>query len=189
MNNSEPMPTLFTPRLILKKFTLDEIMAVHGWLNDPELAYFDDDEPPTETASSLAETKTTLERWINRPLSSGIIDLAIHKRENDQAIGFCQIAHIDTYNQRCDLGLVIGHKPDWGKGYGREAVQALIRFCFVDLKLNRIGAEIYEFNQRSLKLFTHLGFQHEGTKRQYVFKDNQFKDELVFSLLREDWRE
>ncbi|MAT43286.1 MAG: hypothetical protein CL609_13180 [Anaerolineaceae bacterium] len=189
MNNLDSMPTLTTPRLILKSFTVDQLETVHRWLNDPELAYYDDDEPPTETSSTLEETKTTLARWINRPLSSGIIDLAIHKQENDQAIGFCQIAHIDTYNQRCDLGIVIGHKPDWGNGYANEAVQALIRYCFVELKLNRIGAEIYEFNHRSLKLFKKLGFQQEGTKRQYVFKDNQFKDELVFSLLRGDWQE
>lgn len=183
------MTTLLTPRLLLKEFTLDQVQVVHGWLNDPELAYYDDDEPPAEQPTSLAETEKTLERWINRPESSGIIDLAIHKREEDTAIGFCQIAHIDTYNQRCEIGVVIGSKPDWGQGYAREAVLALIRYCFVDLNLNRIGAEIYEFNQRSLNLFKSLGFQHEGTKRQYVFKDEQFKDELVFSLLREDWRE
>jgi ribosomal-protein-alanine N-acetyltransferase len=53
--------------------------------------------------------------------------------------------------------------------------------------MNRIGAEIYEFNTPSIKLFERNGFQLEGKLRQYIFKDGVFKDELLYSLLREDW--
>ena len=53
--------------------------------------------------------------------------------------------------------------------------------------MNRIGAEIYEFNEPSIKLFESNGFQLEGRLRQYIFKDGVYKDELLYSLLREDW--
>jgi RimJ/RimL family protein N-acetyltransferase len=53
--------------------------------------------------------------------------------------------------------------------------------------LNRIGAQIYAFNARSIRLFEGLGFRCEGARRQYVFKDGTFKDEVLYSLLKENW--
>ena len=53
--------------------------------------------------------------------------------------------------------------------------------------MNRIGAEVYEFNARSIRLFESHGFRREGVRRQYIFKDGVFKDEFLYSLVREDW--
>jgi ribosomal-protein-alanine N-acetyltransferase len=98
------------------------------------------------------------------------------------------IALINRYNCRCELGIGLGwNKANWGKGYATETLQAIIAYCFRELKMNRIGAEIYEFNTRSIRLFERNGFQREGTKRQYIFKDGVFKDEYLYSLLRGEW--
>lgn len=95
-------------------------------------------------------------------------------------IGCGDIAHVDSYNQRCDLGITLGYdKQNWGKGYASEALRAAIAFCFNELSMNRIEAEIYEFNLRSIRLFEGLGFTKEGVKRQYVLKDGVYKDEYI----------
>ena len=49
-------------------------------------------------------------------------------------------------------------------------------------------AEIYAFNERSRKLFESLGFKHEGTLRQNVWKNGGFYDDTIYGLLRDEWK-
>lgn len=94
------------------------------------------------------------------------------------------IAFIDDYNKSCKIGMTIGEKEQWGMGYGTEALIELIRYSFEDLGMNRIGAEIFQFNERSIKLFEQCGFQREGVERELVYKDGKFKDQYIYGLLR-----
>jgi ribosomal-protein-alanine N-acetyltransferase len=179
---------LTTERLTLKPHTAANLEWLNALFNDPDEQYFNDDSPPKEAPESLEETQKLLDRILNRPADSGHIDYAIHRRGDDDLIGCGMIAHIDCYNRRCDLGISMGYnKENWGKGYAREAMQAVITYCFTELDLNRIAAQVYEFNMRSIRLFESLGFRREGAKRQYIFKNGTFKDEVQYSLLREDW--
>jgi RimJ/RimL family protein N-acetyltransferase len=176
-----------TPRLILKSHTEKNLTKLHEWFNDPELTYYDDDDPVSEDPIPVERIEAILERMMTRTLEDGIIHYAIHKKDDDCLIGYGMIANINTYNQRCDLGISMGEKQFWGNGYGRETIEAIIAYCFTTLNLNRIGAAIYEFNLRSKHLFEGLGFQQEGVLRQNVLKDGVFKDECLYSLLRESW--
>lgn len=178
---------ILTDRLVLKPHTQNNLAWLNSTFNDPNEDYFNGDEPPKSRPETLEETQKILDRILNRPEDADIIDYAIHKKDTDQIIGCGMIAHIDSYNKRCDLGISLGWNQDnWGKGYASEALQSVIQFCFTELGLNRIGAEIYEFNTRSIRLFERNGFQREGVKRQFIFKDGRFKDEYIYSLLREN---
>ena len=55
------------------------------------------------------------------------------------------------------------------------------------LRLNRIGAAVYDFNHRSIRLFEGLRFCREGTLRQNILKQGRFADEHLYSLLRAEW--
>lgn len=181
------IPRLITTRLILKAHTLANLERMNAWFNDATLQYYDDDDPPLEAPQSLEKTRVILERMMSRTLEDGILHYGIHKRGSGEFIGYGMIAHIDQYNRRCDLGLTLGEKQEWGQGYGHETLQAVIEYCFTDLGLNRVGAALYEFNRRSQRLFEGLGFTREGVLRQYVVKDGTFKDEWHYSLLRAEW--
>jgi ribosomal-protein-alanine N-acetyltransferase len=177
-----------TERLILKPHTQNSLAWLNTTFNDPREGYFDDDSPPRENPLSLDETQKILDRILNRPEDSDIIDYAIHQQSNDELIGYGMIAHIDHYNHRCDLGISLGwDEAAWGKGYASETLRAVLVYCFGDLKMNRVGSEIYEFNTPSIKLFERNGFRREGTKRQYIYKDGIFKDMHLYSLVREEW--
>ena len=179
---------IITERLILKPHTQNSLVWLNTTFNDPQEDYFSGDDPPKECPETLEETQKLLDRILNRPPDADIIDYAIHKKENDALIGCGMIALMNRYNRRCALGIGLGwNKDNWGKGYASETLQAIIAYCFKELDMNRIGAEIYEFNAPSIKLFERNGFQLEGRLRQYIFKDDVFKDELLYSLLREDW--
>jgi [ribosomal protein S5]-alanine N-acetyltransferase len=182
------MLRITTERLVLKPHTPDNLVWLNTTFNDPDEIYFNGDEPPKEHPETLEETGKLLDRILNRPPDADISDYAIHKKDTDELIGCGMIALINRYNRRCELGIGLGwNKDNWGKGYASETLRAIIAYCFNELGMNRIGAEIYEFNARSIRLFEKQGFRREGVKRQYIFKDGVFKDEYIYSLLREDW--
>lgn len=177
-----------TERLILKPHTQNSLAWLNTAFNDPLEDYFNGDSPPKECPETMEETQKILDRILHRPPDADIIDYAIHKKDGDELIGYGMIAHIDHYNCRCELGISLGwDRANWGKGYASETLQAIIAYSFKELGMNRIGAEIYEFNLHSIRLFERNGFQQDGTRRQYILKDGVFKDEHLYSLLRDDW--
>jgi [ribosomal protein S5]-alanine N-acetyltransferase len=177
-----------TKRLILKPHTQNSLIWLNTTFNNPEEDYFNGDDPPKESPEPLEVTQKLLDRILNRSPDADIIDYAIHKKDTDELIGCGMIAQINHYNRRCDLGIGLGwNKDNWGKGYASEALQAIVAYCFNELNLNRIGAEFYEFNERSIRLFERNGFRREGVFRQYIFKDGVFKDGYLYSLVRGDW--
>jgi RimJ/RimL family protein N-acetyltransferase len=177
-----------TERLVLKPHTSDSLIWLNSTFNDPNEEYFNGDDPPKERPETLEETGKLLDRILHRPLDADIVDYVIHKKDSGEMIGCGMIALINQYNRRCSVGIGLGwNKDNWGKGYASETLRAIVPYCFIELGLNRIEAEIYEFNDRSIRLFERLGFHREGTRRQYILKDGIFKDEYIYSLLREEW--
>jgi RimJ/RimL family protein N-acetyltransferase len=177
-----------TPRLILKKHSIANYLNLNKWENDQELLYFNDCQPTDRLEMSLEESKKFVEDLVFGD-SKTMIHYAIHKKKDDSFIGYGIIAFIDCFNGSCKLSIVIGEKNEWGQGYGKEALQCVIHFCFETLNMNRIGADIYGFNKRSIRLFKSLGFKREGVIREAVKKDSKYKDEFIFGLLKKEWIE
>ncbi len=178
---------LTTQRLRLTPHILPDAEAMNRWSADPELCYYSDDTPAPAEPEPIEETRRYIERIITRQ-DDNILRWGVRRIEDDQLIGFCMIVFIDHHNLKCKVGMAIGEKTAWGKGYGREVLEALVRHCFEVLGMNRIGAEIYAFNAPSIRLFERTGFQREGVIRQSVVKNGLYEDEYVYGLLRDEWR-
>jgi len=180
---------LETERLLLKPHTLANVHSMLAWENDPDLLYYSDNQPEDrepQTVEDLTEYLTTIMQESPLP---GMIHYAIHKKAGQELVGYGMIALIDRHHRQCKLGIVIGEKQEWGQGYAQEALQAVIAYCFTTLNMNRIGAEVYDFNQRAVQLFERLGFKREGTVREAVWKKGRFADEYMYGLLRREWKE
>lgn len=177
---------LETERLILKPHTMDNLNKMNKWRNDNELLYYDGDCPEVVVPIPMESTTRYLEYIINNQDDENI-RYGIHRKVDDELIGFCIIAFIDRYNRNCRFGITIGEKDQWGKGYGSEIIKEVKRYCFLELNMNKIGVELYSFNERSKRLFEGAGFKREGILREKVFKNGRFEDEYVYGLLREEW--
>jgi RimJ/RimL family protein N-acetyltransferase len=86
------------------------------------------------------------------------------------------------------FGIGIGVTSMWGKGYGTEATRLLVRHAFQTLNLNRVGLEVYEFNQGAIRCYEKAGFRIEGRLRQSYFADGRYWDTVVMGILREECR-
>ncbi|MDF2674103.1 MAG: N-acetyltransferase, partial [Clostridiales bacterium] len=112
---------LETNRLVLKPHTMANLEKMNKWRNDNELLYYDGDCPEVIEPIPIDSTKRYMEYIINNQDKESI-RYGIHRKVDDELIGYCIIAFIDSYNRNCRIGLTIGEKRYWGKGYGSEII-------------------------------------------------------------------
>lgn len=94
----------------------------------------------------------------------------------------------DVYRFNYELGYWLG-EPYWGKGIMTAVVKEMVKKGFSELKAHRIFAGIFDFNNASAAVLLKCGFRHEATLHQSVYKNNQWADELIFSMLETDYTE
>ena len=111
----------------------------------------------------------------------------IRTLDGDQLIGNCSLMQTDWRNRKAVLGIGIGDKAYWGKGYGSEATALLMEYAFDELNLHRVELEVYDFNERARRAYEKVGFVHEGICREALFRDGAYHDIHIMGLLREDW--
>ncbi len=89
----------------------------------------------------------------------------------------------DIYKMNAEVGYWVG-EPFWGKGIATQALKLIIEYGFNTLAINRIYASVFAPNKASAKVLEKAGFVYEGTQRQSVYKNDEYLDELFYSLLR-----
>lgn len=115
------------------------------------------------------------------------VRLAIVLKKNDRLIGSTSLDNINWVDRSASTGTLIGEKRDRGKGYGSEAKSLLLRYAFQTLGLNRIESKVLCYNHASLRYTEKCGYHQEGVLRQAIYKNGQFHDLVVLSILREEW--
>jgi ribosomal-protein-alanine N-acetyltransferase len=112
----------------------------------------------------------------------------LFRQEDGQLMGGITIANI-RYGVAlsASVGYWLG-QPYTGQGHMTEALRRVAGFCFNDLYLHRIEAACIPENTASRKVVTAVGFQEEGLARQYLKINGQWRDHVLYGLLREDVR-
>lgn len=116
-------------------------------------------------------------------------EFAIALKEGNKYIGGIGLTKIDLVQETGSLGYWLGEKY-WRKGYGSEALDAVLKFAFNELKLRRLEAGVVVGNPSSGKLLEKFGAKLEGMKRKGIRckSDNKIKDENIYGLLKEEWK-
>jgi RimJ/RimL family protein N-acetyltransferase len=130
------------------------------------------------------------ERWFDRMLDAHGKEswsFVICRREDDRAVGGIDLHDVNLRNGSASLGIAIGDPDDTGRGYGGDAIRALLGFGFGQLRLERIELDVYDFNERARRVYERVGFQHEGTLRRALFRDGAFHDVHRMAILRGEW--
>lgn len=113
----------------------------------------------------------------------------IRPLETDQAIGMVDLSGIDWTAGNCWVGIGIGEREYWGKGYGSEAMDLVLRFAFSALNLRRVSLDVFEYNQRAYRSYCKVGFKEEGRMRQWMMRGGERFDLVFMGILREEWEE
>ncbi|WP_203332247.1 GNAT family N-acetyltransferase [Planococcus beigongshangi] len=139
---------------------------------------------------SFPVSKIQQEKWfLANTNTQNDIRLIIETNE-DGAIGFANIVDIDWKNRSAFHGIKIANKKFRSRGIGTDTVMAVMRYAFEELQLNRLDGTIIKYNEPSTKLYCDkCGWKVEGIKRKAVFKSNEYHDELMVGILKEEYIE
>lgn len=127
-------------------------------------------------------------QWFNTVSNDSNNIRLIIETEKDGAIGFANIVNIDWKNRTAFHGIKIASREFLSKGIGTDTVMTIMRYAFEELNLNRLEGTILEYNKPSQGLYINkCGWVVEGKKRNSVFKNNQYNDEILVSILKEEY--
>ncbi|MDD2717602.1 MAG: GNAT family protein [Candidatus Wallbacteria bacterium] len=153
------------------------------WIYDPEVAQFVLFHPPY---SRLYE-KEWLEK-ASRHGEKGTYTFAIVIKSNDVHIGNCGLHGVNPISRNAELGIMIGDRHYWGKGFGTDAMKILCQWGFEGLNLHKIFLKVYDFNKRGIRCYEKTGFKQEGVLRQQCFLRGAYHDEVVMGLIRDEFQ-
>ncbi|GAA5900094.1 hypothetical protein JCM5296_002054 [Sporobolomyces johnsonii] len=103
-------------------------------------------------------------------------------------VGWFCLNKVQDTHRKTTFGLAI-HAKHQGKGYGKEAMEWLLEMAFMRFGLNKVEGDVFSWNVPAQKVYQSLGFVEEGRRRQSLFQEGEFRDELIYGLLASEWRE
>ena len=189
----------------------EDLSLVVRWMNDPEVRYWlhhsdrpdatvetvrgrfgltDDGFPNLvwmiETLRVLPQTQSPTQGGLLRVLPD---DPAHSGQAEGRPVGHVGLLGVDAHHKRAELAISIGEKECWSRGYGTDAISAVLRHGFATLGLRRIDLHTDADNARGIRCYEKAGFVREGVMRERRLRYGEPVDMVVMGALREEWLE
>ena len=180
--NSETLPIITTPRIVLRWISEDDIGSLYEIFSDPQVMRYwstvplPNREAAAELQREIAESNE----------SNSILKWGLALRDSNTVIGTTTLFHLNLDNGRAEIGYAMG-RAHWGKGYMNEALNALVSHAFEVMDLRRLEADVDPRNLASIRTLEKLGFQREGFLRERWHVNGEIQDALFYGLLRREW--
>ena len=174
---------LFGKRIRLRGDERNDLPKFVNWLNDPKVRRY----LSTDLPISQATEENWFENMLKRPPEEQSLGIEIEDGDGWKLIGNCGIFAINWRARSAEVGIFIGENSYWNKGYGTEVMRVLLRHGFGTLNLNRIFLRVDADNSGGIRTYEKAGFIHEARLRQAGFRDGDYRDELIMSVLRSEW--
>ena len=128
------------------------------------------------------------QKWIEKQCEhEDCFTFSIRTLADDRIIGGIGLDGIRWTHGDTFVGIGLGDRDFWGKGYGTDAMKIILRFAFAELNLRRVTLDVFEYNQRGVRSYEKAGFVYEGRQREVIQRDGRRWDLIFMGILREDW--
>jgi len=174
---------IYGERIRLRAAERSDIPLFLEWFNDPEVLHG----LSLYLPMSQAQEEKWFEKMLERPQDEQ--PMTIETRDGDEwvAIGNLGLVSIDNKARSSEVGIAIGNKAYWNKGYGTEAMTLLLKHSFETLNLHRVMLRVFSNNPRAIRCYEKCGYQHEGALRKAHYQEGIYHDVLLMGILREEW--
>jgi RimJ/RimL family protein N-acetyltransferase len=167
-------------KVYLSPLNVEDAEQYCMWLNDFEVAQ---NLLTFNQQLSQEREKVILNDMVkNNSQTFSIVDI-----KTDKLLGNCSIFRINLRNRKAEVGIFIGNKEYWSKGYGTEALSLLIDYGFNILNLNNIMLEVFGFNKRAFKAYQKVGFKVIGKRRETIILAGEKHDEIYMDILANEF--
>ncbi|WP_214742419.1 GNAT family N-acetyltransferase [Exiguobacterium sp. s63] len=173
-----------TNRLLLRKVRKDEAQTIFNhWLSDDRVM----DNLIKGAHQSVSETISRVNEVVESYDSLEFCYWGIELKTTGQLIGSIDLFNFDSMTENCEVGYTIGYSW-WNRGYGTEALKAVIDFGFKRMNIHKISAAHNLDNPASGIIMKKNGMVQEGIVRHMIRNaKNQYKDCAIYGLLQEDY--
>ena len=178
------LPSVDASRVRLRPFHPNDCDQLYAIYSDPEVMRYWGDAPMKTQAQAeafLAEARQDLR-------TRKCVQWGIARRSDDLVVGTFALFAWDNTAGKCEIGFALG-RPYWSQGYMHESLQAALWFCFNELSLRRIEADVDPRNRPCIRLLEKLGFKQEGFLRERWLAEGQTQDSLFYGLLKREWQD
>lgn len=160
---------------------------------EPEDLQFLFDTENNEAFWAVSHTQTPFSKFLLKQyLENAHLDifeakqlrLMIVENLNNQSVGMIDLFDFNPQHFRAGVGILVAKKYQ-KNGFASEALQLLINYSFTHLNLHQLYANITSDNTKSIALFQKHGFSQIGIKKDWIFTQGKFKDELLFQMINE----
>jgi [ribosomal protein S5]-alanine N-acetyltransferase len=185
------LPTLVTPRLMLRAFTSGDAANVQRIANDYDVAYNLAALPHPYllpmandwiAAHNELHSEGTHRMWAITPN----ILLPTTTTTASSILGAISLVDVNTDHRLAELGYWLG-KEFWGQGIASEAATAVLGYAFEEMQLERVFAKHFERNAASGKVLQKVGMRQEGVLRNHYCKWGEFQNLVVYGILHNEW--
>ncbi|GEL05489.1 GNAT family N-acetyltransferase [Rummeliibacillus stabekisii] len=170
-------PTLETDRLILREITYDDAQEIFSCFSNHDLLRYYGQEP----LESIEQAKGLVDFFAKSFEEKKGIRWGIEVKGEKRLIGSVGFNAWSPKHKRAELGYEV-HPDYWRKGYMSEAVEKILSFGSQDLGLTRIGAVVFIENTASNNLLSKMGFELEGTLKNYMYQNGKPYDTFVYGF-------
>ena len=154
------------------------------WQRDSEFVRLADSDPV------LFRSEKKIKEWDEKRFEKGPqperYPFSIRTLEGDKLIGFFGL-YVELMHSQAWVGIGIGERDFWSKGYGTDAMKLCLQYAFLELGMQRVSLGLHGYNTRALRSYEKAGFTLEGRTRQDVLREGKRTDTLWMGILRDEW--
>ncbi len=171
---------IYGKKVVLRAMEKEDCEMIREMFNDPEIENL-------VVGWALPVSKYAQEKWFENYYNDQKNFRFVIETKEDGAIGIATLTDIDWKNRRATHGIKLLSKQVRTKGIGTDTVMAIMRYAFDELQLNRLDGSWFADNLPSRTMYMKCGWKEEGVKREYVFKNGQYRDLVIVGVLVSDY--
>ncbi|MHB1346374.1 MAG: GNAT family N-acetyltransferase [Candidatus Humimicrobiaceae bacterium] len=162
-------------QILIRPLTKDDLEQTIIWLKDPQINKF-----LAATFEDL-DLKKELD-WLSE-MNGSLIDFifAVEDKKSKRYIGNCGLHKVSWENKTCEFGILIGEKEYWGKAFGTDTINCILKIAFNKLNMRNIKLFVYEYNERAINAYKKCGF----TVKEILKDDHLYADRYWDTIVME----
>jgi RimJ/RimL family protein N-acetyltransferase len=143
-----------------------------------------------DSGEVMLRSQKDSQKWIEKEIEDQDVNqymFTIRTLAEDKLLGDIGLSVVNWMSRDAFVGLGIGERDFWGRGYGTDVMKVILRYAFTEINLRRVTLSVFEYNPRAVRSYEKAGFVHEGRMRQFLNREGKRWDMLFMGILRDEW--